>query len=282
MTDALGPGLQLEEVSLRFGGQTVLDKISLQLSLRQVVGLIGPNGSGKTSLCNVIGGAYRPTDGRVCVLGQRTDNLPNWKIGRLPIARTFQTSALVDDLSAWENVALGLRSDNDRGLFRTFVAGGAARQEERERRQAVIQVLTEIGMPDDAILSPASALPNTQRKMVELARCLVRRPQVLLLDELASGLNTSDKRQVATGVRLALDKYCPDALVVIIEHDIDFIRTLCPTSIVLDQGRILAHGSTHSVLADESVQDAYLGRRDQRNTDARDPQTHPTVKDVLA
>ncbi|GAA4536718.1 ABC transporter ATP-binding protein [Pseudonocardia xishanensis] len=257
-SEPLAPGISFRDVQLRFGGQVVLEGVTLDLPGARLTGLIGPNGSGKTSLCNVATGVYRPDAGEVVVLGRDTRRLGAHAFGRMAVARTFQHAAVVPELTAWENVALGLPADERISLLRTISGSRRSRRIERGYRDRAVGVLDELGLADRAD-TPAAELTNLERKFVEVARCLVRAPQVLVLDEVASGLTRPEKAQLSEFVRTAFDDRCRGALVVVIEHDVEFIRGLCSHIVVLDRGRVLAEGTTAEVLADDRVRSVYLG-----------------------
>jgi branched-chain amino acid transport system ATP-binding protein len=244
--------LDVSDVSVRFGGLTALDGISLRAAPRQVTGIIGPNGAGKTTLLNAVCGFVPPTSGTISFDGRHITGLRPHHLARLGIARTLQGVSLQSGLSAIENVMVGATSQA-RGGFWMALVGLTARDERRLRGEAR-QALDRVGAADVAEAMPGT-LAYGLRKRVALARALIARPRLLLLDEPASGLAEDELAALAALIKTL----AAEAGVVVIEHRMDLMMAVCDTIFVLDFGRLIASGKPQDVQADPAVTAAYLG-----------------------
>ena len=247
MPDA-SPGtavLRVERVTKRFGGLVAVDNMSFELSKNEVLGLIGPNGSGKTTMLNMISGALKPTAGAILLHGKDISAAPASEIAALGIARTFQIVRMLPSLTVLENVAAG-------GVF------GHSRRWGRELDDYARDLLQRVGLrgADDASVA---ALTYIDQKRVELARALASDPEVVLLDEWLAGLNPTELR---TGIALIEQIRADGRTIVIVEHVMDAIRSLCDRCVVMNSGVKIAEGTPRSVLADAEVIRAYLGDAD--------------------
>ena len=232
--------IRLDEVTVQFGGLKAIDALSAQLDA-PVCGLIGPNGAGKTTLVNVLSGLLQPRSGRVVADG--TDLLPMSPLRRVRwgLRRSFQTEQVVEDLTVWDNVQAVL----------DHVPAG-----ERDAADDIAEVLRYTHLAGVATRQ-GSEIDLFHRRMVELAKALVGRPRLLLLDEPGAGLDERESallRQALLGVQ-----GLRGAQVLLIDHDVDLIAATCQQTLVMDFGRRLALGPTAQVLADADVRRAYLG-----------------------
>ncbi len=243
-------------VSLAFGGQTVLDGIDLDVHAREVLGLIGPNGSGKTSLCNVISGLYEPSAGSVLLEAREVLGRPAHDIAGLGIARTFQGAEVLPGLSVIENVLVGRERRWRAGFWSILARTPSSTRESRQHEKVCRDALATVGLSSMADLI-ASDLPFAQRKLVEVARCIAMKPRVLMLDEPTSGMTAREKGEVTAIIRrLAAES---DLAIILIEHDVYMVRSLARRTAVLNFGKKIADGLTGDVFEDELVREVYIG-----------------------
>jgi branched-chain amino acid transport system ATP-binding protein len=251
---AEGTGLRIDAVTVRFGGLTALDDVSLTVSPGEVVGVIGPNGAGKTTLFNVICGFVRPDEGDVA-WGQRSlRKVRPHQLAALGIARTLQGVGLFAGLTALENVMAGAERRRRAGLASALLGLPRSDRDERALRAAALDALEALGVADVAARRPGT-LPFPVQKRVALARALVSRPRLILLDEPAGGLGGDDMHELGQRIRALRG----DMAVLLVEHHMDLVMSVCDRVVVLDFGRRIAEGTPAEVRSDERVLDAYLG-----------------------
>jgi branched-chain amino acid transport system ATP-binding protein len=243
--------LDVEALTVRFGGNQVLSGVSLTVAPGEILGLIGPNGAGKTTFINAVSGAV-PATGRVAFNGRSIAGLPPHRIARLGLARSYQIVQPFPEMSALDNVAAG-------ALF-----SGAARSLPLARA-AARKVLERVGLGADA-QRPAASLTLAQRKRLEVAKGLAANPRMLLLDEVNAGLNASEIERALDLIRgIAAE----GVAILLVEHLMRVVSGLCHRVVVLHHGQLIADGAPDAVLADPAVVEAYLGRRYAERAAAR-------------
>ena len=249
-------GLELKSICVRFGGLLALDEVSFTARPGTVVGVIGPNGAGKTTLFNVVCGFVTPHTGAISWDGQGFRPRPHQLIGR-GITRTLQGLGLFAGLTVLDNVIVGAAGP---AAPRPGIAARMARpgRAERDARSAAAQCLESLGIAEYAHSAP-EALPYAVRKKVALARALVSRPRLLLLDEPAGGLSLAEIADLAQLIRSLPELTGHSCTVLLVEHHMDLVMDVCEDVVVLDFGRVIATGSPDAVRGDPAVAEAYLG-----------------------
>jgi branched-chain amino acid transport system ATP-binding protein len=248
------PELELGAVTVTFGGITALTDVGLTVAPRQVHGVIGPNGAGKTTLFNVACGFVTPDTGRIVRRGDDVTGLRPHELPGLGMARTLQGLDLFDRVTVLENVMVGADRHARTGFLGSLLALPRASREERELRDRARAVLATVGVEEYADRYPPS-LPYAVRKRVALARALAAEPSLLLLDEPASGLSTTEMHELGELVRSLTERMS----VMLVEHHMDLVMKVCDEITVLDFGRVIAQGSPDAVRDDPAVLAAYLG-----------------------
>jgi branched-chain amino acid transport system ATP-binding protein len=266
------PGsLDISGVTVRFGGLIALDDVSLSTAPRQVTGIIGPNGAGKTTLLNAACGFVRPESGSISFEGHELTGVRPHRLARFGIARTLQGVGLFRGLSVIENVMVGATRSARAGFWSGFLGLPRSDRDERRLREQAMQALSRVGAENLADSMPGT-LAYGLRKRVALARALVGHPRLLLLDEPASGLSEKELPELGELIKTFAD----DASVVVIEHRMDLMMSVCDTIFVLDFGRLIATGTPQEVQANPAVTAAYLGAdQNPREEQAAPPDAAP-------
>ncbi len=246
--------LEVQGVTVRFGGLTALDGVSLTAVPGQVTGIIGPNGAGKTTLLNVLCGFVRPESGTIRFGGRELTGLRPHRLAGLGIARTLQGVGLFGGLSVVENVMVGATVHARAGFWSALAGAPRSDRDERRLRERALAALDQVGAAEHAEARP-DTLAFGVRKRVALARALAARPSLLLLDEPASGLSEQELPELGGLISGLAD----DATLVVIEHRMDLMMSVCDTITVLDFGKVIATGTPGQVQADPAVTAAYLG-----------------------
>ena len=254
------PLLELERVSLAFGGLRAISELDLHVGEREIVSVIGPNGAGKSTVFNVVTGIYEPTGGDVRLAGRSVRGLPPFRIARLGIARTFQTLRLFLNLSVKENVKAATYGHTKASPVESILRLPRARREEREVDALAEEVLSFFGprLMGYRWDQPAYVLSYANRRRLEIARALATRPRLLLLDEPAAGMNPSETHEVTELIGRLRDEL--GLAILVIEHDMHVVEGISDRVVALDHGVKIAEGGYLSVARDEAVVEAYLGR----------------------
>lgn len=249
--------LTLTDVVVRFGGLVAVDGISLEVPVGRAVGLIGPNGAGKTTTFNACSGLVRPASGKITLLGRDITHASPAARARLGLGRTFQRMELYDRLSVRQNVAMGLEAKLAGGRLLGPIM--ATRAERRAVADATENALRRCGITEIAE-RPAGVLPSGLRRLVELARALAGDFRLLLLDEPSSGLDPSETASFGEVLRAVVAE--DGRGILLVEHDMSLVRSVCEYTYVLDFGELIEQGSTGEVLASSTVRAAYLGEEE--------------------
>ena len=244
MTEAVGSSPVLEAAALTraFGGLVAVNAIDLTVKQGEIVGLLGPNGSGKTTALNLMSGLLRPDSGTIRFAGKDIAGLPAYRIARLGLSRTFQLVRVLSGMTCADNVRAGL------AFHRAPLASG-------EMKVAAAMLLERVGLGGQSE-RPASELTYIDQKRLELARALALTPRLLLLDEWLAGLNPSE---LLIGIELIRSLKSDGLSILLVEHVMDAIRSLCDSCVVMNSGRKIAEGEPSRVLTDPVVIEAYLG-----------------------
>ncbi len=255
-------GLLLEArgIVMSFGGLKALNRVDIQVGAEEILGLIGPNGSGKTTFFNVVTGLYRPTEGSVLFDGEELVGLSPQEIAARGVIRTFQSSRLWFELSILDNVLLGMYLRPKPGLGATLLRHRRVRRDFAVKVEEALRVLS-IFDPDLARdpYRRARDLPLVDRRRVEIARAMVANPRLLLLDEPAVGMDVSETRQLMGDVR-KLKETRSGLGVIVIEHDMTVISSIAERVVVLNFGQKLTEGTFERIREDRGVREAYLGK----------------------
>jgi branched-chain amino acid transport system ATP-binding protein len=246
--------LTVTDLVVRFGGVTALAGVSFTVRRGEVCGLIGPNGAGKTTLFDCVSRLTRPRSGRIELAGRDLLALPAHRVAELGVARTFQHLGLVPSLSVRENVMLGAQAGAGTGLLSAALRLPGERSRERALRERADAVLDRLGLAGIAA-QPAAGLPCGTLKRIELAHALAAAPDLLMLDEPASGLSHEEVDELAE----VIEDVRADMTVLLVEHHMGMVMRLSDTVVVLDFGRVVATGTPDEVREDPAVLEAYLG-----------------------
>ncbi|PIE43976.1 MAG: high-affinity branched-chain amino acid ABC transporter ATP-binding protein LivG [Gammaproteobacteria bacterium] len=248
--------LDVSDLSMRFGGLLAVDGVSLDIADKQIVSIIGPNGAGKTTVFNCISGFYRPTSGQISFKGSPIQGLPDFKISRLGMVRTFQHVRLFNHMTVIENLLVAQHRHVNTNLFAGLFNTGSYRRLENEAMDYAAYWLDKVGLTDVANRE-AGNLAYGQQRRLEIARCMVTKPTLLMLDEPAAGLNPNETQDLDALIVSLKNHY--NVSILLIEHDMSLVMGISDEIVVINQGRPLASGTPDEVKANPDVIKAYLG-----------------------
>ncbi|MEN0106043.1 MAG: high-affinity branched-chain amino acid ABC transporter ATP-binding protein LivG [Pseudomonas sp.] len=250
------PILEVSGLCMRFGGLLAVNGVGLTVQEKQVVSMIGPNGAGKTTVFNCLTGFYKPTSGTVLLDGEPIQGLAGHEIARKGVVRTFQNVRLFKDMTAIENLLIAqhrhINTNFLAGLFKT----PAFRKSERDAMEFAAHWLDKVNLTDVAN-RPAGTLAYGQQRRLEIARCMMTRPRLLMLDEPAAGLNPNETEELKKLIGVLRDEY--NVTVLLIEHDMKLVMSISDHIVVINQGTPLADGTPEQIRDNPDVIKAYLG-----------------------
>ena len=249
--------LELKNVSKVFGGLTAVGNLDLTVEENQIAALIGPNGAGKTTVFNMITGAYKVSDGDILFQGESISGLKPHKIVEKGIARTFQNIRLFKKATVLENVMTGFHTKTTGGMFNIIYNPVKVRKEEDEIREKSIEILKFLGLESIMDLE-ARNIPYGTQRLLEIGRALATGPKLLLLDEPAAGMNSTEKQELMKTIHNIRDKY--HLSVLLVEHDMELVMGISENITVVNFGRRIANGTAEEVQNNDAVIEAYLGR----------------------
>lgn len=249
--------LRLENVTMQFGGVVAVNDLSLEVNKGEIVALIGPNGAGKTTIFNLLTGVYQPTRGSVLIKGIDTKGMPTHKVNKLGIARTFQNIRLFNDMTALDNVKVGMHNEMKCSFLASLLRLPSYFKAEKKANQKAMELLEFMGLADIAD-QKAGSLPYGVQRRLEICRALASNPAIILLDEPAAGMNPSETAELMHQIRRIRDTF--QIAIFLIEHDMNLVMNVCEAIVVVSYGKIIAKGTPDEIKNNPAVIEAYLGR----------------------
>ena len=248
--------LEVNNLSIQFGGLRAVDGFNMTIEKGQLYGLIGPNGAGKTTVFNLLTGVYKPTEGIIKLDGQDITGKSTIEINKAGIARTFQNIRLFKDMPVLDNVKVGLHNHHPYSTLTGILRLPKYYKVEKEMNEKAMELLKVFDLEKFASYKAAN-LPYGQQRKLEIARALATDPKLLLLDEPAAGMNPNETGELMDMIRFVRDEF--HMTILLIEHDMKLVSGICEELTVLNFGEVLAQGKTTDVLNDPQVIKAYLG-----------------------
>lgn len=250
--------LKVEGITKRFGGLTAVQQVSMEVNQGEILGLIGPNGAGKTTFFNILTGIYKPDEGTMLFTETPIHGLPSHRIANIGISRTFQNIRLLKEESVLENVKVGMFRQTRSGLWSAILGLGAAKQEEEQVSRESMDMIDLVGLKGLEHELAGSLSYGNQRR-VEIARALVSKPKLLLLDEPTAGMNAEEVQEMDALIRLIRQN---GTTVILIEHNVGMVVGICDRVVVLDHGEKIADDQPEAIISNPAVIEAYIGKEE--------------------
>lgn len=253
------PVLEVTNLGVDFGGLTAVDNFDITVGPTEISGLIGPNGAGKTTIFNLLTSVYQPTRGSILLNGIDTKGKTTAQVNKLGIARTFQNIRLFNEMTALDNVKVGMHNKIKCSFVSSLLRLPPYFKTEKAANEKAMELLDFLGLAEFAD-SKAGDLPYGIQRKLEIARALATDPSIILLDEPAAGMNPSETAELTNQIRRIRDNF--HIAIFLIEHDMSLVMNVCEAIVVVNYGKIIAKGTPEQIKNDPAVIEAYLGRKD--------------------
>ena len=251
------PVLDVRNLGIDFGGLTAVDGFNMTIGPTEISGLIGPNGAGKTTIFNLLTSVYQPTRGSILLKGIDTKGMNTDKVNKMGIARTFQNIRLFNDMTALDNVKVGMHNEIKCSFISSLLRLPGYYKAEKKANQKAMELLEFMGLADIAD-QKAGSLPYGVQRRLEICRALASNPAIILLDEPAAGMNPSETAELMHQIRRIRDTF--HIAIFLIEHDMNLVMNVCEGIVVVNYGKIIAKGTPEEIKNNPAVIEAYLGR----------------------